>query len=877
MFEVGAGIFAVDRLSGVAAVYTGVRGPGGYAQDLTLVRDAGGYPVAAVDPGSPAARAGLRPGDTIVSVDGVDLSASPSAFFRVVMGGRPGDTVVLGWLRDGVEHGGPIGLVSRAGPYLAPDSDRELMGPNVGPAPWLRHFPYLLPTVLMLLVGAVIGFVRTRDDVAYRVALFLLVLANALSIFVDRAPVLPVLPLWFLTWKVAVSRLSIYPLALLGVSVLASFPNPTRVGEWLDRRKWLLLPYAVLAVESIVEGVGRVYGVRLMPPGLADSLDRLFPWSYLWLALLALAAMLILAQRVEGRARERVRLGVVEAGLAGSVVGGFWIIFLWNSSRFWAAVAAPRDPILSGVLATVAVFLPVLLLCSMPLSLGYAAFSRRVFGIRLILRRSIRYLLLSRGVLVAEGVILFVVLSEAIRYSQRGIGASVHIVTAISGSLSLLVVLAMIRLNRPLMRALDRRFFRENYDARRLLLDLSREMLVLREREDVLRRAGDALLDALYCRRVGFFLVGSEQPPRLAWLAELKRRSAAGPADLPERADPARIADGISALMDEGDIWEFPRDELEHAAAARKWLPFELLVALRGSARLRGVMALGAKRSGEPFTSEDRELLVTLGVQMGLALENAELLHVAKREAEQSREISIAREVQQNLFPQTLPTRGGWEFAATCLPARAVGGDYYDLFFADQDHLALAVGDVSGKGLGPALVASGVHSAVRSLLRNPSCRLSDLASDLNEHLLGSSSPEMFATLFVGVLDTASGRLRYVNCGHNPPILLSPHSGDAARLSDGGTVVGMLPGASYDEGQVELGPGAVLAIYSDGVTEAENATSEMFGEERLLKGLEAASTGSAESALTDALTSVGEFSRGAEQSDDITLVVVRRQT
>ncbi len=347
----------------------------------------------------------------------------------------------------------------------------------------------------MLLVGAWIGFARARDRLAFRVALLLLVLGQSLSVFVERAPTLAVWPLWALAGTVVASRLAIYPLALLMVQVLAVFPNPSPAGRWILRRTWVLVPYAVLSIESALEAVGRLYGTRSLPAPLTAALDRMVPWKYLWLALLVIAALLIVAQRIETRGRREVRLGVVEAGLAGTVAGGFWVLFLWNSDRFWSIVTAPTGVVLSGVFRAVATFLPVLLLCSLPLSLGYSVLARRVFGIRLIVRRGIRYLLLSRGVILVEGLLLFAILGEAIRLSRGDAGGSVQAVTGIAGAVTILVILALVRVNRPLMRAIDRRFFRESYDARRLLLELGQEMLTLREREDVLRRAGAVLLD----------------------------------------------------------------------------------------------------------------------------------------------------------------------------------------------------------------------------------------------------------------------------------------------------------------------------------------------------------------------------------------------
>jgi phosphoserine phosphatase RsbU/P len=855
-FQLAAEVRTVAWLSDGSRARAGLLGPTGVAWDLARVRDGGGFPVEAVAQGSPAERAGLRAGDLILSVNGVRLRERPEAYFRTMAGGEPGDAVALVWRRAGREESGDLTL-GRATPAGAASS------------PWLRYGPYLLPSILMLLVGAWIGFARVRDRPAFHVALLLLVLAQSLSLFIERAPTLAVWPLWALGGTVVASRLAIYPLALLMVKVLAIFPNPSPVGRWIVRRTWLLVPYALLSIESALEAIGRLYGTHYLPAALTTALDRLIPWTYLWLVLLVIAALLIAGQRAATRGRREARLGVIEAGLAGTIVGGFWVLFLWNSERFWNLVAAPEGVVLSGALRTIATFLPVLLLCALPLSLGYSVLARRVFGIRVIVRRGIRYLLLSRGVILAEGVLLFVILGEAIRLSRGEAGGSVPAVTGIAGAATILVVLVLVRVNRPLMRAIDRRFFRESYDARLLLLELGQEMLTLREREDVLRRAGAVLLETFHAARVGFILRDQASgDARLAWQAPAAGRAAPGsPAN-------GAIEEGLTAFEEGGRSWDIPVTRVADAAPDED-APFELLIALRGSSGLLGCIALGAKRSDEPYGREDRELLVTVATQMGFALENAGLLEVAKREAEQARELSIARRVQEGLFPSVLPEPHGWEFAAVCRPARAVGGDYYDLFAPDAEHVVLALGDVSGKGVGPALVMAAVQALIRNHLRRSAQDLVGLVTELNEHLLGSSSAETFVTLFVGVLDLRSGRLRYVNAGHNPPLLIGSAEGER-HLTEGGTLIGMFDGAPYVQGEAPVEPGSLLVLYSDGVTEARDLAGEFYGEERLLREVLASQARGAADTLASILGSVDRFAEGAEQADDLSLVVAVRR-
>lgn len=267
-----------------------------------------------------------------------------------------------------------------------------------------------------------------------------------------------------------------------------------------------------------------------------------------------------------------------------------------------------------------------------------------------------------------------------------------------------------------------------------------------------------------------------------------------------------------------------------------------------------------------------RELLARVSI---LLKRKGELDAANKQAAELSRELETARQVQENLFPKELPAPTGWEFAALCLPARAVGGDYYDLFEVAPGKVLMALGDVSGKGLGASLLMAGVQATIRSRAETSLDTPLKLIAEVNRNFLSSSSPETFLTLFLGVLELDSGRLSYVNCGHPPPLLRRREAPDTEKLAEGGLLLGVMESCPYAVGRCELGPGDVLTIFSDGLSEAVDKEEKMFEEEKLLQLLEKAPERNATSLLDEIFWSVGCFTAQAEQQDDISLMVIRR--
>ena len=231
----------------------------------------------------------------------------------------------------------------------------------------------------------------------------------------------------------------------------------------------------------------------------------------------------------------------------------------------------------------------------------------------------------------------------------------------------------------------------------------------------------------------------------------------------------------------------------------------------------------------------------------------------------------MAAEIQTGLLPRQAPRVDGWELAGCNRPCRTVGGDYYD-FAVEDGRLLVALGDVSGKGTGAALLMTVLRAAVRAHWTETV--LSDAVARINRTVCQNVPQSKYVTFFLAALDPATGRLAYVNAGHNPPLLVRA-AGKVDRLEDGGLVLGMFENVTYAGGTVEMRPGDSLVVYSDGVTETWSPEGAEYGEESLT-ALAVRSRGLAAPALLDTiLREIERFEAGARASDDRTLVVLKR--
>jgi sigma-B regulation protein RsbU (phosphoserine phosphatase) len=300
-----------------------------------------------------------------------------------------------------------------------------------------------------------------------------------------------------------------------------------------------------------------------------------------------------------------------------------------------------------------------------------------------------------------------------------------------------------------------------------------------------------------------------------------------------------------------------------------------MAVPIQGDGRVQGLVVVGDKehrRGVGPFGASDRRTLALFANQAAIALENARLHRQALEKERLERELELAADIQRQILPERSPEVAGFELLGWNRPARTVGGDYYDLRAFDG-RVALAVADVTGKGIGAALLVSTFHSALHLLLDRVGLG-PELLERLNRHILESSGSNKFITVLLAELDAATGELAYLNAGHNPGLVLHTDGG-MTLLEAGGIPLGLLPGSRYRGGHLALAPGDLLCLYTDGITECTSPADEEFGMARLVECLEEtrdAPLGEAAAAI-DRRTR--EFAAGQPQLDDQTLVLLRR--
>jgi len=291
---------------------------------------------------------------------------------------------------------------------------------------------------------------------------------------------------------------------------------------------------------------------------------------------------------------------------------------------------------------------------------------------------------------------------------------------------------------------------------------------------------------------------------------------------------------------------------------------------IRTAPEMLGLLYLDSRSRATSLTGLDRQVLQTFAVEGATVIENARMFRLTREQERIQHQLDLARNIQQGLLPRQLPQGDFFELQAITMPCHTVGGDYYDVIRLPNDRLGLTVADVSGKGWPAAMVAAMLQGAFTAVASGDP-PLEELFRRVNEFLCERTPPEMFATIFYGVLDR-SGNFHWVNAGHASPLVLRT-DGSVEQLDSSNFPLGFFPRVPFGVQSSHLDPGAHVLVFSDGVTEAQNADSELFGEKRLQTLLEGLVGLSSRELCSRVVAAVQDYVGSAPQADDLTLTVL----
>jgi sigma-B regulation protein RsbU (phosphoserine phosphatase) len=296
-----------------------------------------------------------------------------------------------------------------------------------------------------------------------------------------------------------------------------------------------------------------------------------------------------------------------------------------------------------------------------------------------------------------------------------------------------------------------------------------------------------------------------------------------------------------------------------------------LCVPLRVDEKVIGALQVLNKPGG--FSTQDTELLRLMAVYAASAIQTEQLRHEAEAMRLLQHELNIARDVQLQLLPQTLPVVPGIEYTGFCRSARLVGGDYYDLLPLENGSFPFTLGDVSGKGIPAAVLMASIQILLRSLLLRNSNNLPYVVAELNEAVHHSSSDDRYSTLFCGVINPDHTEIRYVNAGHIPPFIMRAN-GTVGRPPGTNFPVGMLADIRFKERTAAIAPQDLIVCVSDGIIEAQNAQREFWDEPSVENVLREHREAPVEQVTEALVRAADNWAGGAEQHDDMTVVVMR---
>ena len=798
-------------------------------------------------------KAGVNKGDVLLSANGKAYGGRASWLTLIRRDLHPGETLqVVVRKPTGAKKQADIVLTGNSGGAKFHEWGTELL-------------IFGIPPLVCLLVGYWVVAARPRDPFAW----LILVILTFTETFFSIASTwwAGALDLYIQAWMQAIQ--SIVPLALLLFGLY--FPERWRLDRKLPWLKWFLLAPGIVCTGTQLW----IIAVQELDAARNSSLRPLNHWTDLTVSIVDTACIFLYwiaifdkarsASTADARRRLRI-LGIGSVvGLGTVLVYAIAPVFHIDNTARWMGVTA------------------AILSLAFPFTLAYVVVVQRAMDVRILLRMGTKYAL-ARATLTAIRVSLLAILIASLIIALRSPSLTPRAVVGIAILAGLLLLLRS-QYTKNLSSWLDRKFFREAYNSEQLLAELSHRVRKYSESGPMMEMVLKSLAETLHIDKIAVLLRGGKTfQLQQAIGIPIDGFSENGAVQLPMNSTTVRnlmrINTPVQLYRENPDGWLLLASTSEREMLDS--MSTELLLPLPGRDQLMGLMTLGPKRSEEPYTPTDLRLLESVATQTGLALEIGDLARSLANEATHRerihREIEVAREVQERLFPQEFPAIDGVSLAGRCRPQQGVGGDYYDSFLLDDGRMGLAIGDVSGKGISAALLMASLRASLRGMTLDAPHDLAMMMEKVNRLVYEASATNRYATFFFATYNMRTHELIYVNAGHNAPFLVR-RNGDTShveRLEAGGPVIGLLPFAKYEEQRCVLQPRDLLLAYTDGISEAMSEHEEEWGEDRMLAAAQTLPDECAQQVLEHLFAEADRFTGKAPQFDDMTLLVLKLQ-
>ena len=797
-----------------------------------------------------AEQAGLKVNDKIVAVNGRETETS-EIYIEEIAKVKPEENLNLTVARTNA--GGQTENFQIS--YKPQELERDLNYYSRLVAGFL--YAYVLPTLCVLL-GFYVAFVRPRDFLAWLLLFMLLGFSSiALEGYARNTLVGFYNSLFYSCWALSMFLFALY------------FPERWNFDRRFRWAKWILIvPLGFQIFTVLLSHLKILFGINAI-----DQLDFIVkPYNKLsiFVNMTAIGMFFFILGVKSGTLKApdaRRRLQLMVYGTMAAMMPTFFII-LYGIFTGMRGSFFDRVPFWFAITALLALLL-------FPLTMAYVIVVHRAMDVSVVVRQGLQYALAKNGVLVLQILLSVAVIFTAFSFVSNNETNRPQKLIFISLGI---IGVFLIRLLAGKIKAwTDRRFFREAYNAEQILSDLSEDVRTMIETKPLLETVSSKISESLHVPQVALLLKngGNFQP---AYALGYKNAPNVSLNENDTTIEKLKTNEPLVIYQDDQDSWINNEGQTTERANLRE-LNSQLLLPFGAKNELSGLISLSPKLSDSPYTPTDLRLLKSVAAQTGLALENSRLTQVIVSEAAQkeriNRELEIAREVQERLFPQELPRIEGLDYFGACRSALDVGGDYYDFIELPENKFGIAIGDISGKGIGASLMMASLQASLRGQAIHFKSDLAGLMKQINSLVYEASTSNRYATFFYAQYEPKTKKLVYVNAGHNPPFVVRK-SGEVLRLEEGGAVIGMLPPmlVNYKQGEIQLQPGDLLVGYTDGISEAMNPQEEEWSEDAMLEELKKNHEKPAVEILPYIVACADKFANGAKQHDDMTMIVVK---